>query len=395
MQEKMEIIDSQIRKDSVNLYNDESETKENENDDNEDETEDYSAIAQLEPSITAMESDIESQQTSNVHLALTTDTHSRQNSDTGTLLSATSAASAASAGSAASGTSVATRITNLTMISTETTETMDTTDTNTTNTTNITNDTKATTANSNTNCNSNSNSDPNSNENENVSLIDGESDAQITKTQSLGVGAPIGSSNRRSKRRGHHKKAQSLFGTQSDINSSLSSIHTLTTTATSATDGSASSSRNGTVLVVPDETIKEKFELYHLFDEAEKEVWRLMKDCLVRFQQSKEYERLAIQTALKHRFKSNDMTHNNSDYNLHHHHHHGDNDRHNNNSNGSSRSSMNVVGDNSSLVSSSNALSRMASLFKNMKVTMSMSVNQTQSNTQQNNGTMKEPLLHS
>ena len=57
--------------------------------------------------------------------------------------------------------------------------------------------------------------------------------------------------------------------------SSLSTIHSITTT-----DGSASSSRNVTEW-------KEKFELYYLFGEAEKEVCSLMKDCLPRFQQVK------------------------------------------------------------------------------------------------------------
>lgn len=100
---------------------------------------------------------------------------------------------------------------------------------------------------------------------------------------------------------------------------------------------SSSSSRNGTIL-------KEKFELHRLFDEAEKEVWRLIKDCLLRFQQSEE---------------SNDMTHNN-DYN----HHHGDNDKHN-------IIMIQVVVLLIIVVwLVVRTLTRMVSLFKNMKVTM-------------------------
>merc|ERR1711902_321975 len=44
-----------------------------------------------------------------------------------------------------------------------------------------------------------------------------------------------------------------------------------------------------------------KYELYHIFDSAEKEVWLLMKDSLTRYQQTPTYEKMAIGKALRKR----------------------------------------------------------------------------------------------
>eukprot|EP01083_Nonionella_stella_P019600 54420_1 len=48
-----------------------------------------------------------------------------------------------------------------------------------------------------------------------------------------------------------------------------------------------------------------KYELYHVFDNAEREVWMLMKDSLTRYQQTSTYEKMAIGKALRKRRKTN------------------------------------------------------------------------------------------
>jgi len=48
-----------------------------------------------------------------------------------------------------------------------------------------------------------------------------------------------------------------------------------------------------------EELVSFKYELYHVFDDAEREVWLLMKDSLTRYQQTDTYEKLAIGKALR------------------------------------------------------------------------------------------------
>jgi len=49
------------------------------------------------------------------------------------------------------------------------------------------------------------------------------------------------------------------------------------------------------------ELVSFKYELYHVFDDAEREVWLLMKDSLTRYQQTETYEKMAIGKALRSR----------------------------------------------------------------------------------------------
>lgn len=88
-----------------------------------------------------------------------------------------------------------------------------------------------------------------------------------------------------------------------DFPSSSNGLSTATTFE--STEPDAVGHRTGSASGNGQELVSFKYELYHVFDAAETEVWLLMKDSLTRYQQTKTYEKMAIGKALKQRRGTN------------------------------------------------------------------------------------------
>ena len=127
----------------------------------------------------------------------------------------------------------------------------------------------------------------NDNDNDNLSPTNGDYKIRISNSQNSQLSPPSVATD------------DDSLGIERDATNTVTHRSTLTHTSvtmthTSEMEREESHSEQG-------QLVSFKYELYHVFDDPEREVWLLMKDSLTRYQQTETYEKMAIGKALRSR----------------------------------------------------------------------------------------------